>query len=150
MSAVADKYPVLQDLGVEVISISVDSIYVHKMWNDHELSKMVEGGVPFHMASDGSGNVGKVYGVYDENAGVELRGRFIIDPDGVIQAMEVLTPPVGRRFAESVRQIQAFQHVRASKGTEATPAGWEPGKMTLKPGPDLVGKVWEVWNPSME
>ena len=150
MSAVADKYSVLQDLGVEVISISVDSVFVHKMWNDHELSKMVEGGVPFHMASDGSGNVGKVYGVYDENAGVELRGRFIIDPDGVIQAMEVLTPPVGRKFAESVRQIQAFQHVRATKGAEATPAGWEPGQMTLKPGPDLVGKVWEVWNPSME
>ena len=150
MSAVADKYSVLQDLGVEVISISVDSIFVHKMWNDHELSKMVEGGVPFHMASDGGGNVGKVYGVYDENLGVELRGRFIIDPDGVIQAMEVLTPPVGRKFAESVRQIQAFQHVRKTKGAEATPAGWEPGQMTLKPGPDLVGKVWEVWNPSME
>lgn len=150
MSAVADKYSVLQDLGVEVISISVDSIFVHKMWNDHELSKMVEGGVPFHMASDGGGNVGKVYGVYDENLGVELRGRFIIDPDGVIQAMEVLTPPVGRKFAESVRQIQAFQHVRATKGTEATPAGWEPGQTTLKPGPDLVGKVWEVWNPTME
>jgi peroxiredoxin (alkyl hydroperoxide reductase subunit C) len=150
VSAVADKYSVLQDLGVEVISVSVDSIFVHKMWNDHELAKMVEGGVPFHMASDGSGNVGKVYGVYDENAGVELRGRFIIDPDGVIQAMEVLTPPVGRKFAESVRQIQAFQHVRATAGAEATPAGWEPGKLTLKPGPDLVGKVWEVWNPSME
>lgn len=150
MSAVADKYPVLQDLGVEVVSVSVDSIFVHKMWNDKELSKMVEGGVPFHMASDGGGNVGRIYGVYDENLGVELRGRFIIDPDGVIQAMEVLTPPVGRKFAETVRQIQAFQHVRVTNGTEATPAGWEPGKLTLKPGPTLVGKVWEVWNPSME
>ena len=73
---------------------------------------MVEGGVPFHMASDQAGNVGRAYGVWDENQGIELRGRFIIDPDGVIQAMEVLTPPVGRRFAESVRQIQAFQLVR--------------------------------------
>jgi peroxiredoxin (alkyl hydroperoxide reductase subunit C) len=150
VSAVADKYNVLQDLGVEVISISVDSVFVHKMWNDHELSRMVEGGVPFHMGSDSAGNVGRVYGVYDEGAGIELRGRFIIDPDGVIQAMEVLTPPVGRRFAESIRQVQAFQHVRESNGTEATPAGWEPGKPTLKPGPDLVGKVWNVWKPSME
>ena len=150
MSAVADKYSVLQDLGVEVISISVDSVFVHKMWNDHELSRMVEGGVPFHMGSDSAGNVGKIYGVYDEGAGVELRGRFIIDPDGVIQAMEVLTPPVGRRLAESIRQVQAFQHVRETKGAEATPAGWEPGKPTLKPGPDLVGKVWDVWKPSME
>jgi peroxiredoxin (alkyl hydroperoxide reductase subunit C) len=150
VSAVAGKYEALQNLGVEVISMSVDSIYTHKMWNDHELSKMVDGGVPFHMASDAAGNVGKVYNVYDENAGVELRGRFIIDPDGVIQAMEVMTPPVGRRLAETIRQIQAFQHVRNSKGTEATPAGWEPGKPTLKPGPDLVGRVWEVWKPSME
>lgn len=150
MSAVAGKYPELQNLGVEVISVSVDSHFVHKMWNDHELTKMVEGGVPFHMASDQAGNVGRAYGVWDENQGIELRGRFIIDPDGVIQAMEVLTPPVGRRFAETVRQIQAFQHVRASKGTEATPAGWMPGDLTLKPGPDLVGNVWKVWKPDME
>ena len=130
--------------------MSVDSKFVHKMWNDNELSKMVEGGVPFHMASDGGGKVGTLYGVYNEESGVEMRGRFIIDPDGVIQSMEVLTPPVGRKFAESVRQIQAYQLVRESKGAEATPAGWEPGDETLKPSAELVGKVWEVWNPKME
>ncbi|MBU1879586.1 MAG: alkyl hydroperoxide reductase, partial [Chloroflexi bacterium] len=70
---------------------------------------------------------------------------FIIDPDGVIQAMEVLTPPVGRNVNEFIRQVQAYQLVRASKGTEATPSGWQPGRPTLKPGPDLVGKVWTVW-----
>ncbi len=150
MSAVADKYSELQKLGCEVISVSVDSHFVHKMWNDHELTKMVEGGVPFHMASDQAGNVGRAYGVWDETQGIELRGRFIIDPDGVIQAAEVLTPPVGRRLAETVRQVQAFQHVRNTKGAEATPAGWMPGQPTLKPGPDLVGNVWKVWKPSME
>ena len=150
MSAVADQYNTLQDLGVEVISVSVDSHFVHKMWNDHELSKMVSGGIPFPMASDQAGNLGRAYGIYDEAQGIELRGRFIIDPDGVVQAMEVLTPPVGRRIGETIRQIQAFQQVRATKGSEATPAGWEPGQPTLHPGPALVGKVWEVWNPSME
>jgi alkyl hydroperoxide reductase subunit AhpC len=150
VSAVADKYAELQALGVEVISVSVDSHFVHKMWNDNELVKMVEGGVPFHMASDQAGNVGRAYGVWDENQGIELRGRFIIDPDGIIQGMEVLTPPVGRKFSETVRQIQAFQLVRSSGGKEATPAGWMPGEMTLKPGPDLVGNVWKVWKPSME
>ena len=150
MSAVADKYSELQALGVDVISVSVDSHFVHKMWNDHELSKMVEGGVPFPMASDQAGNIGRAYGVWDETQGIELRGRFIIDPDGVIQAMEVLTPPVGRKLAETIRQIHAFQLVRETGGAEATPAGWEPGEPTLKPGPDLVGKVWEVWNPGME
>ena len=120
-------------------------MFVHKMWNDNELSKMVKGGVPFPMLTDAGGKVGTVYGVYDENAGVETRGRFLIDPDGVIQAYEVLTPPVGRNVSETIRQIQAFQLVRKSEGAEATPSGWKPGKMTLKPGPDLVGKVWEVW-----
>lgn len=150
MSAVADKHQELQDLGVDVISVSVDSHFVHKMWNDHELTRMVDGGVPFAMASDQAGNIGRAYGVWDESQGIELRGRFIIDPDGVIQGMEVLTPPVGRKLAETIRQIKAFQLVRETGGAEATPAGWEPGQLTLKPGPDLVGKVWEVWNPSME
>ncbi len=147
MAAVAARYDELQSLGVEVISVSVDSHFVHKMWNEHELSKMVDGGVPWTMASDGAGNVGKIYGVYDEDAGVELRGRFIIDPDGVIQAMEVMTPPVGRNLDETIRQIKAFQLVRESEGSEATPAEWQPGKATLKPGPDMVGRIWEVWKP---
>jgi peroxiredoxin (alkyl hydroperoxide reductase subunit C) len=150
VSAVADNYSKLQEMGVEVFSVSVDSHFVHKMWNDHELTKMVEGGVPFPMISDQAGNVGRAYGVWDEGQGIELRGRFIIDPDGVIQAMEVLTPPVGRKLAETVRQVQAFQLVRQSEGAEATPAGWEPGQPTLKPGPDLVGNVWKAWKPSME
>lgn len=111
---------------------------------------MVEGGVPFPMLSDGGGKVGTALGVYDDDAGVENRGRFIIDPEGVIQAFEVLTPPVGRNVAETLRQIQAFQLVRESKGAEATPSGWKPGKMTLKPGPELVGRVWEVWKTEME
>lgn len=71
-----------------------------------------------------------------------------IDPDGVIQAIEILTPPVGRKVAESIRQLQAFQHVRETKGSEVCPAGWEPGKPTLKFGPALAGMVWEVWKPN--
>lgn len=128
-----------------MLSISVDSHFVHKMWQDHELSKMVEGGVPFPMLTDQGGHIGRVYGVYDESGGVDLRGRFIIDPDGVIQAMEILPPPVGRNVSELIRQIQALQLVRETKGAEAAPAGWQPGKPTLKPGPELVGRVWDVW-----
>lgn len=129
--------------------MSVDSVFVHKMWDEHELSKMVEGGVPFAMLSDAGGKVGTAYGVYDDDAGVENRGRFLIDPDGVIQAYEVLTPPVGRHVAETLRQIEAFQLVRASKGGKATPSGWKPGRPVLEPGPQLVGRVWEVWKPEM-
>jgi alkyl hydroperoxide reductase subunit AhpC len=56
---------------------------------------------------------------------------------------------VGRNVMESFRQVQAFQLVHNSKGTEARLSGWKPGKLTLKPGPDLVGKVWEVWKTDM-
>ena len=124
-------------------------MFVHKMWNDHELAKMVAGDIPFPMLSDSGGKVGAVYGVYDEDAGVETRGRFIIDPDGVIQGYEILPPPVGRNVGETIRQVQAFQLVRKSEGTEATPSGWKPGKKTLRPGPALVGRVWEEWEPKM-
>jgi peroxiredoxin (alkyl hydroperoxide reductase subunit C) len=142
---VAVKYPELQELGVQLLAMSTDSRFTHKIWQEQELSKMVEGGVPFPMLSDQTGEIGKMYGVYDEAAGVDIRGRFIIDPDGVIQAMEVLTPPVGRNVSELLRQVQAFQLVRETKGAEATPSGWQPGRTTLKVGPDLVGKVWKVW-----
>lgn len=145
ISAVAEKYPELQALGVEVISVSVDSQFVHKVWNDNELSKMVEGGVPYAMASDQDGSIGRLYGIYDEDSGVETRGRFIIDPDGIVQGFEVLTPPVGRNVSESIRQVKAFQLVRKTGGGEVTPSGWKPGKKTLKPGIDLVGNVWKEW-----
>ena len=147
MTAVAVKYPELQALGVEVLAVSTDSRFSHKIWQEEELAKMVPGGVPFPMLADAGGKIGAVYGVYDTLAGVNIRGRFIIDPDGVIQGMEVLTPAVGRNVAELIRQVKAFQHVRQTG--EATPSGWQPGKPTLKPGPQLVGKVWEVWKPEM-
>jgi len=147
LTAVAARYPEIKKLGVEVLSMSVDSVFVHKIWQEEELSKMVDGGVPYPMLSDAGGKVGEIYGVYDRDAGVNIRGRFLIDPDGVIQAMEILAPPVGRNVEELIRQIQAFQHVRETKGKEVCPSGWQPGKTVLKPGPDLVGKVWKVWKP---
>ena len=131
-----------------MLSISTDSHFTHKIWQEVELSKMVQGGVPFPMLSDPDGRIGKVYGVYDEDAGVDIRGRFLIDPDGVLQAMEVLTPPVGRNVAELIRQVQAFKYTRETG--EVMPSGWSPGKATLKPGPDLVGKIWKSWKPETE
>jgi len=132
-------------MGVEVVAISTNSHFSHKIWQEVELSKMVEGGVPYPLLSDAGGRVGEVYGVYDPGSGVDIRGRFLIDPDFVIRAMEVLTPEVGRNVSELIRQVKAFQHVVETG--EVTPSGWQPGKPTLKPGPDLVGKVWEQWKP---
>ncbi len=147
MSAVAAHYDELQALDVQVISLSTDSQFSHKIWNETELSKMVDGGIPWAMGSDQTGAIGTAYGVYDEAGGVNIRGRFLVDPDGVIMAMEVMTPPVGRNIKEFIRQVKAFQHVRATGGQEVMPADWNPGDPTLKPGPDLVGNVWKVWKP---
>lgn len=145
MAAVAARYDQFKALGVEILSVSTDSRFVHKIWQEEELSKMVEGGVPFPMLSDGGGRIGTVYGVYDEAAGVDIRGRFIIDPDFIIRATEVMTPEVGRNPDELLRQVKAFQHNRATG--EVMPSGWQPGEKTLKPGPALVGKVWMEWKP---
>jgi alkyl hydroperoxide reductase subunit AhpC len=145
LAAVAAHYGEFKDLGVEVLAMSTDSRFVHKIWQEQELSKMVEGGVPFPMLSDAGGMIGAAYGVYDEAAGVDIRGRFIVDPDFMVRASEVLTPEVGRNPEELLRQLRAFQHVRATG--EVTPSGWQPGEVTLKPGPELVGRVWEAWKP---
>ncbi len=128
------------------MSVSVDSVFTHKIWNAQELSKMIGEDIPFPMLSDQNGDIGKMYGIYNEEGGTETRGRFIIDPDGIVQAFEVLTPPVGRNVSEGLRQLKAYQLVRETGGAEVTPSGWQPGKKTLKPGPDLVGNVWKEWD----
>ena len=117
VAAVASKNKEFEELGVQVISVSVDSQFVHKIWNDTELSKMAGCDVPFPMVSDSSGAIGELYGVYNREAGVDVRGRFIIDPDGIVQGMEVLTPPVGRNVAEALQQIKTYQLVREAGGS---------------------------------
>lgn len=137
----------LTTLDVQVLVCSVDSQFVHKSWEDHELKKLMPEGVPYPMLADPGGKLGRLYEVFDEEANVSMRGRFIIDPDGVIQSMEILTPPVGRNVPEMVRQIRAFRKVRETGGNEVCPAGWKEGKETLKPSAKLVGKVADTWKP---
>ena len=139
------SYDKLQALNVEVLSVSTDSVYSHKIWNETELSKMVGNDIPFPMVSDQGGAIGRLYDVYNEASGTNVRGRFLIDPEGIIQAAEILSPPVGRNPAELLRQIKAYQHHQ--KTGEVMPSGWVEGGATLKPSPDLAGKVWEKWQP---
>jgi alkyl hydroperoxide reductase subunit AhpC len=148
MAAVAVKYPAFRDLGAEVLTVSVDSVSTHKEWNERELSRMVEGGALYPMISDQAGKIGSLFGVFDAKTGLDRRSHFLIDPQGVIQAMEILAAPVGRNVAEILRQLRALQHHQATG--EFMPCGWEPGKPTLaKEGeaPAISGKVWEVWKP---
>lgn len=95
--------------------------------------------VPYALASDPSGSVSRAYGVWNPKSGLDQRGRFIIDPDGIVMGVEVLTGPVGRNVKELVRQIRAMQEVRANPGM-AAPAGWMPGKKLIKTGKEQIGE----------
>ena len=142
--SVAERYTEFRERGVEVLSLSVDSCHVHKAWQEHELSKMIDGGLPYPMLTDKAGKIGEQYLVYDADENIDLRGFFLIDPDGVLQVAEVLNESMGRDVDEILRLIQGAQYVYSRKD-EALPACWKPGQATLKPGEDLVGKVWQSW-----
>lgn len=136
-------------MGVEVLSVSVDSVFVHKIWNENELSKMLGKDVPFPpMLSDQNGNVGRLYGVYNEEEGVETRGRFLIDPDGIVQAFEVMTPPCGAQRTRNTASNQGVPTRAQNKRRRSYARRLETGqkKVLRPPGPpDLVGKVWKEW-----
>ena len=123
--------------GAEVMSVSTDGHWVHKAWHDESPAiKKIE----FPMLSDRSGVLSRAFGVYIENEGLTLRGSFVIDPKGVVQAMEVHADGVGRSAKELFRKFQAAKFV-AEHGGQVCPASWPPGDDTLKPGLDLVGKI---------
>jgi peroxiredoxin (alkyl hydroperoxide reductase subunit C) len=136
LAAVAAQYDRLKELGVEVISISTDTHFSHWMWK--KTSPTVKN-VDYVMASDPSGAVSRAYGVWNERSGLNQRGRFIIDPDGFVMAVEVLTGPVGRNVEELIRQIKAMQAVKANPGM-AAPAGWQPGDDMITTGKDDIGR----------
>jgi alkyl hydroperoxide reductase subunit AhpC len=130
-------------LGTEVLALSVDSIDSHKGWQEKELSQMVRGGALFPMLSDPGGRIGALYGVYDSEKGLDQRGRFLIDPAGVIQSIEIVADPVGRDISETLRQLRALQHHQATG--DYMPCGWEPGKPILSKEQSQSGEIWKEW-----
>jgi peroxiredoxin (alkyl hydroperoxide reductase subunit C) len=115
----------------------------HRSWQEKELSRMVKGGALFPMLSDPGGRIGSLYGIYDSEAGVEQRGRFLIDPKGVVQSMEIVADPIGRSIGEVLRQLRALQHHQATG--DYMPCGWEPGKPTLTKDQSRSGEIWKEW-----
>ncbi len=121
---------------MEVISISTDTVFSHLMFKAQSPTvKEVE----YPMASDPSGEVSRAYGVWQAESGLNKRGRFIVNPEGMVMAVEVLTGPVGRSVDELIRQIEAMQAVAENPGM-AAPAGWQPGdEMITTRIPEDVG-----------
>ena len=134
---VADHYAEFQKLGVEIYSVSTDTHFTHKAWHD---SSETIGKIQYTMIGDPTGNITRNFEVMREAEGLADRGTFVVDPDGVIQAMEVTAEGVGRNAADLLRRIKAAQYVRAHPG-EVCPAKWEEGEKTLAPSLHLVGKI---------
>jgi NADH-dependent peroxiredoxin subunit C len=137
ISELADHYDEFKKMNVQVLSVSTDSVHVHKAWKDaSDTIKKVK----FPMLSDMNGRISRAYGTYIEDEGQSLRGTFIIDPEGQLKALEIHDNDIGRSVTELMRKVQAAQFVREHHG-QVCPASWKPGAKTLKPGLDLVGKI---------
>lgn len=137
LEELADNYAEFQSIGAEVLSVSTDTVFVHKAWHDH--SPAIKK-ITYPMAADPTGALCKAFGTYIPHEGLSLRGTFIVNPDGVLKAYEVHDNSIGRSAKELLRKIKAAQFVAQNPG-QVCPASWEPGKATLKPGLDLVGKI---------
>lgn len=137
LSELADHYEEFKKEGAEVFSVSTDTAFVHKAWHDHSdsISK-----IKFPMIADPTGKLCRSLGVYIPEEGLALRGSFIIDPDGKIQAYEVHANNIGRNVKELLRKLQAAKFVR-EHGGEVCPVNWKPGEKTLKPSTELIGKL---------
>jgi NADH-dependent peroxiredoxin subunit C len=133
----AEHYAEFQKEGAEVLSISTDTAFVHKAWHDH--SPAIKK-VAYPMLADPGGKVCRQFGTYIESEGLSMRATFIIDPDGVVQAIEMHSNDIGRNIKETLRKLRAAKFVREHKGL-VCPASWEPGKDTLTTGIDMIGKI---------
>ncbi|MBN8524564.1 MAG: peroxiredoxin [Planctomycetes bacterium] len=131
--AFSDKIKEFQAIGAEVLGVSVDSQFTHLAWRQVARKDGGLGDLQYPLVADLNKSIARDYGVLIEEAGIALRGTFIIDPKGVVRAAHIHDLPVGRNIDEAVRVIKAFQFVE--KHGEVCPAGWSEGKPTMKADP---------------
>jgi len=142
MKDLSDQKSRFEKMGVEVLSVSTDSIFSHKAWLKAE--RLMEG-FDYKMLSDGNLEVSDVYNVLDEKSGMAGRGTFIVDPDGILRGIEVTSWAQGRNSEELIRKIQGLQFMRENP-TQACPARWATGAKTLTPSIKITGEVFEALN----
>ncbi len=128
LKEMAEYYKEFKSMGAEVISISTDSVFVHRAW--HRQDKSVKT-VSFPMASDRNGKLSRSLGIYNKKEGSSERGTFIINPAGKVTAFEVHNESIGRSADELLRKLSAAIAVRG--GTGYCPAGWKQGDKMIHP-----------------
>ena len=137
LGEMADRYKEFVDMGAEVVSVSTDTVEVHKAW--HDTSETIKK-ITYPMAADPTHLMSELFGVLIEDEGVTHRGTFIISPDGVIKTVEVHHDAIGRCAKETMRKLKAAQFV-GKHPTNVCPASWNEGDEVLTPGADMVGKI---------
>lgn len=137
LEELANVYEQFKSIGCEIISVSTDTAYAHKAWQD--VSPAIKK-VAYPMASDANHQLSTYCNVLISEEGLALRGTFVVDPDGIIKSMEVNDNSIGRSAKELLRKVKAAQFVR-EHGDQVCPASWEEGDETLTPGVELVGKI---------
>ena len=134
ITAFSDRYNEFKAINTEVLGVSVDSEFSHLAWIQTEKTAGGVGDLNYPLVSDIKKQISADYNVLDPDAGVALRGLFIIDREGIIQHATINNLAVGRNVDETLRVLQAFQHVQANPD-EVCPAGWTPGQKTMNPDP---------------
>lgn len=133
----ADNYADFQKLGVEIYSVSTDTHFTHKAWQDaSDTIKKIK----YPMLADPTHILSKGFGVHIDEAGLAYRGTFVVNPEGAIKVAEIHDNGIGRDAKELLRKVQAAIHI-AKNPNEVCPAKWTPGAETLAPSLDLVGKI---------
>ncbi|MDB9526007.1 peroxiredoxin [Oscillatoria sp. CS-180] len=134
ITALSDRYSEFKDLNTEVLAVSVDSEFSHLAWIQTERKYGGVGDLNYPLVSDIKREIGTAYNVIDPDAGIALRGVFIIDKEGVIQHITVNNLSFGRSIDECLRVLQAIQYVQTHPD-EVCPVGWQPGEKTMTPDP---------------
>ena len=135
----AEVEEAFEELGVEVLACSTDTVFSHRAWVKHE---MLMKNFPYKMLADHNLEVADSYNILDEATGLAGRGTFIIDPDGILRGIEITSGALGRNSEELIRKMKALQYMREHP-TQACPAKWVLGDKTLTPSIKLSGEVWE-------
>lgn len=139
ITAFSEAISKFHELNCEVIGCSIDSKFSHLAWSKQSRNEGGIGEVKYPLLADVTKKIALDYGVLIEEAGIALRGLFIIDDQNLLQHSTINNLGVGRNVDEVLRLVEAFQYT--AKHGEVCPANWSRGKDAMKPGPK-DSKAW--------